>query len=85
MTKRLKLPGQVHTFRHTFISLALMNRVPEAVARSWVGHVAPEILRHYTHVFDDRSQTEMLRIAGSPAKESNTATEGKADARRIGT
>ncbi len=84
ITERLKLPGHLHTFRHTFISLALMNRVPEAVVRSWVGHVDPEILRHYTHVFDDRSQSEMSRIAGIPAKEPNTTTEENSVARRIG-
>jgi integrase len=30
--ERLELPGHVHTFRHTFISLALCAGVPEAVS-----------------------------------------------------
>jgi hypothetical protein len=49
-----------------------------------VGHVDPEILQRYTHVFDQRGQSEMLRIAGSPATETNSTTEKNSDARRIG-
>jgi integrase len=49
--KGLKLPGKLHTFRHTFISHALLS-APEPVVRSWVGHVDAETIRMYTHVGD---------------------------------
>lgn len=42
--KKLHLPGKVHTFRHTFISHALLS-APEPVVRSWVGHVDSETIR----------------------------------------
>lgn len=63
--KRLKLEGHQHTFRHTYISQALMKGVPEAVVRSWVGHVDPDILRLYTHVADDVSKMYVERFSGS--------------------
>jgi integrase len=66
---QLKLTGRLHTFRHSFISHVLTKGTPEAIVRSWVGHVDPAIIRDYTHVaneistahlnqlFDDRSDT----------------------------
>jgi len=60
--KQLHLPGKLHTFRHTFISNAAMNGVPEAVIREWVGHVDEQILRHYTHVHSEASQEAMKRM-----------------------
>ena len=46
----LSLARHVHTFRHTFISHALMQGVPETIVRSWVGHVEDdEIIRRFTH------------------------------------
>lgn len=44
------LDGHRHTFRHTYISEALMNGLPEALVREWVGHVDARILKLYTHV-----------------------------------
>lgn len=61
--KRLGLPGHVHTFRHTFISLALTAGTPEAVVRTWVGHVDPEILKLYTHIADAASHAAMRKFA----------------------
>ncbi|MCE9534602.1 MAG: site-specific integrase [Planctomycetes bacterium] len=61
--KPLGLPGKLHTFRHTFISNALLNNVPVAVVREWVGHVDDEIIELYTHVHDDASQAAMQRLA----------------------
>jgi site-specific recombinase XerD len=63
--KRLGLAGHVHTFRHTFISLALCAGVPEAVVRSWVGHVDPQVIRQYTHVHDETSLAAMERLAAA--------------------
>jgi site-specific recombinase XerD len=52
LLKRIGLPttGKLHTFRHSFISHALMEGVAPAIVRSWVGHVSDEILEHYVHV-----------------------------------
>jgi len=61
--KRLGLPGHLHTFRHAFISNALMQGIPEAIVRQWVGHVDPEILKFYTHILDESSQAAMQRLA----------------------
>lgn len=68
VVKRLELTGHLHTFRHTFVSQALMRGVPEPVVREWVGHVDPEIIRLYTHVSDDLSQQFVARFsaAGQP-------------------
>lgn len=59
---KLKRPGHLHTFRHTFISQALLAKIPEPVVRSWVGHVDPQIIRHYTHVTDDHSRNFMQQM-----------------------
>ena len=75
--KRLHLPGHLHTFRHAFISNALTKGVPEAVVRSWVGHVDEEILKLYTHVADQQSQEAMARL--NKANEAQKAKEAKGD------
>ena len=61
--KRLGLEGKVHSFRHSFISNALINGTPEAIVRKWVGHVDPEILKLYTHIADQASQAAMQRLS----------------------
>ena len=71
----LGLPGHVHTFRHTFISLALCAGVPEAVVRSWVGHVDPQVIRLYTHVHDETSLAAMERL--EQARQTSSRPEGK--------
>lgn len=60
--KRLGLKGHLHTFRHSFISHALMLGTPEAIVRQWVGHVDREILKQYTHIHDAASQAAMQRL-----------------------
>lgn len=65
--KKLGLPGHLHTFRHTFISIALANGTTEATLRSWAGHLDPDTLKTYTHVHDRTSQAEMQRLAGKKA------------------
>lgn len=57
--RKLGLPGHLHTFRHAFISNAVTRNVAEAIIRSWVGHVDAEILRLYTHINDQASQSAM--------------------------
>ncbi len=63
LLKRLKMPGHLHTFRHSFISNALTKGIPEAVVRSWVGHVDPEVMKLYTHIADEASQAAMQRLS----------------------
>ncbi len=74
LLKKLNLPGHVHTFRHTFISLALTAGTPEAVVRAWVGHVDPETLKLYTHIADAASHAAMQKFARTLTE--NQETEG---------
>lgn len=60
--KRLGLTGKLHTFRHSFISHAIVNGVPPAVVRSWVGHVDDRILARYTHIADEQSNSRMRTL-----------------------
>lgn len=64
VVKGLGLPGHVHTFRHAFISRALTQGIPEAIVRTWVGHVDDDVIRLYTHIADESSQAAMQRLAG---------------------
>jgi integrase len=61
--KKLGLRGHLHTFRHAFISRALTSGIPEAVVRSWVGHVDAGVIRLYTHIADQDSQAAMRRLS----------------------
>lgn len=63
--KKLALPGHVHTFRHSFISHALTQGIPEAIVRQWVGHVDDEVIKLYTHIADESSQAAMQRLGGA--------------------
>ena len=66
--KRLKISkGHLHTFRHSFISRALSAGIPEAVVRSWVGHVDDDVLKLYTHIADKTSQRVMARLGTTSA------------------
>jgi integrase len=76
--KQLGLPGHLHTFRHSFISHALISGVPEATVRSWVGHVDADILRTYTHINDQASQAAMARLSSAVVMaENSTNTAGR--------
>lgn len=78
LLKRLGLPGHLHTFRHSFISHALISGVPEPTVRSWVGHVDADILRTYTHINDQASQAAMARLSGAVVMaENSTNTAGR--------
>ena len=61
--KGVGLVGKLHTFRHSFISNALVKGVPVAVVRQWVGHVDPRVIDLYTHVHDAASQAAMKKLA----------------------
>jgi integrase len=63
--KKLDLPGHLHTFRHTFISLALTRGTPEATVRRWVGPVDAATIRRYTHIASQESHAAMQRLEES--------------------
>lgn len=60
--KQLGLKGHIHTFRHSFVSKALISGIPEAVVREWVGQIDKDILRLYTHIACQQSQSAMRRM-----------------------
>jgi integrase len=60
--KKLGLTGHLHTFRHSFISHALISGAREAMVRGWAGHVDSEILKVYTHIADRQSRNAMDEI-----------------------
>lgn len=62
LLKKLNIKGHLHTFRHAFISHALSTGVPESVVRSIVGHVDERIIRHYTHIADQRLQDAVRNL-----------------------
>lgn len=66
---KLGLSGHLHTFRHDFISRALTSGIPEAVVRSWVGHVDRDVLKLYTHIADADSQAAMRRLGENNNKD----------------
>jgi integrase len=61
--KRLGLKGKIHTFRHAFLSQALIRGTPEALVRAWAGHVDWNILKLYTHIANTDSQAAMRRLS----------------------
>jgi integrase len=61
--KRLGLTEKVHTFRHAFLSQALIRGTPEALVRAWAGHVDWNILKLYTHIANSDSQAAMQRLS----------------------
>jgi site-specific recombinase XerD len=68
--KQLGLKGHLHTFRHSFISHALIQGIPEAIVRQWVGHVDRDVMKLYTHIADAASQAAMQRLAAANSKSS---------------
>jgi integrase len=61
----LELSGRLHTFRHAFVTHALISGTPPAVVRDWVGHLDPEMIRDYTHIVDNTSKSRMNDLFGS--------------------
>jgi site-specific recombinase XerD len=61
------LVGKLHTFRHAFISHALLIPTAVAVVKKWVGHVDPRVIDLYTHVHDGASKDAMERRSDADA------------------
>jgi site-specific recombinase XerD len=74
----LALPGKLHTFRHAFISNALVKGTAVAVVKEWVGHVDQRVIDLYTHVHNNASQAAMLRLADANQRQQK---EEKSDGR----
>lgn len=64
--RKLGLKGHLHTFRHSFISFAILRKESEAQVRKWVGHVDPEVLKFYMHLHDEDSQEALTRLMKNP-------------------
>lgn len=47
----------MHSFRHTFVSLAANAGIPLEVVRAIVGHASDDMTRHYLHVSDARKDS----------------------------
>ncbi len=63
LLKKLGLEGHVHTFWHSFISYCVYRGTPEALIRTWVGHVDAKILQRYTHIHSSQSQAAMKSLS----------------------
>lgn len=59
---KVSLKGHLHTFRHSFISQAIVAGTPSAIVRQWVGHVDEDTLRLYTHIASQDSRQAMERF-----------------------
>jgi integrase len=55
--------GRLHSFRHFFCSRCAQSGVAEHVVMSWLGHSSSNMVRHYFHLHDDKSQRLMRRIS----------------------
>lgn len=60
----------MHSFRHTFVSLAADAGIPLEVVRAIVGHASEDMTRHYLHVSDARkdSAVEALPVFSEAAR-----------------
>ena len=79
--KRLGLKGHLHTFRHSFISFAACEGVPERVLFKWIRHVDREILDWYFHLVDPQSQEAMKRLTDAGARENKSKSEEETDSK----
>jgi integrase len=58
---RAKLPGSLHTFRHTFISrLAENSEIPVLAIKEWAGHSSLQVTEKYMHLRPSAT-SELLR------------------------
>lgn len=62
-TRRAKLPGSIHTLRHTFISHLVMAGVDLMTVKSIVGHASITTTQRYAHLSPAHAQASVGRIA----------------------
>ena len=46
----------MHSFRHTFVSIAAQSGIPLAVVQQIVGHASDDMTRHYTHIDQENTK-----------------------------
>lgn len=62
-TRKCGLKGlRVHDRRHHFVTLLAEQDVPPEAAMSIVGHMSPEMLRHYTHIRDGVKRAAVKKL-----------------------
>lgn len=54
--------GRLHSFRHFFVSQALLNGVSEGEIRDWIGHANTELIDLYRHLAADESRRRMQHL-----------------------
>jgi integrase len=63
LQKKANLPGlRFHDMRHTFITDGAEAGVPVQVMQALVGHMSPEMTRHYTHIRDRAKQKAVKAV-----------------------
>jgi len=55
--------GRLHSFRHFFVSQALLGGASEGEIRDWVGHRDSRIIARYRHLRHTDAQREMAQIS----------------------
>lgn len=62
--------GRLHSFRHYFISQALLQSATEGEVREWVGHSSSKLIEHYRtlHAEDARRRMQTLDLLGEDAE-----------------
>jgi integrase len=54
--------GRLHSFRHYFVSQALLGGASEGEVKDWVGHHDSAMVAHYRHLRSEDSQRKMQKI-----------------------
>jgi integrase len=68
LTKEAGFPGlRFHDLRHSFITLMAEHGVPLPVVQSMVGHMSPQITRHYTHISNEAARRAVELLDQKPA------------------
>lgn len=73
--------GVLHSFRHFFISQALLNGATEGEVREWVGHTDSKLIEHYRtlHAEDARRRMQSLDLLGEQRAAAEATTDANAD------
>lgn len=64
--KNLGLKGHLHTFKHSFVTHAVIDcGIERDIVRSWVGTLDDGVLDYYVHISDDALHNAMRRLSDS--------------------
>jgi integrase len=73
--------GGVHSFRHYFVTEALLGGATEGEVRDWVGHRDSRIVERYRHLRDRSAKDRMQKLnflGGEPEGKASPEQENKA-------